>query len=157
MDNRVRLTTYLAGAIESASKSEALNWREIVRNELNYKELLIYDPIEQESAKVGKESMEQVNYITGLKKGGHWEHFLKEMWKIWFGQINRNSDFVEVLKILRYRKHIDGNRKEEMASWGDFEAVCRSSFVISLSIGIFPKGVRYESLSRTASPSKPYW
>ena len=129
-NGRAKYTTYLAGAIESASKNEALTWREKVRTELDSPKLLIYDPILQESEKVGKEAMEHVNYITGLKRAGHHDIFLKEMWKIWFGNISKNSDFVEVLKILRARKHVDGNYVEEISCWGDFEAVVRSDFCI---------------------------
>lgn len=145
IEEKVRLTTYLAGAIESASKEEALTWREKVTKELNYPDILIYNPITQESVKVEKEAMDHVNYITGLKRGGHWEHFMDEMWKIWFGDINKNSDFMEVLNALRLKKHIGGNKKSEISYWGDFEAVIRSDFIIvNLPNSIRTIGTIYE-------------
>ena len=127
---KAKYTTYLAGAIEHASVKESLTWREIVRQELDTPDLLIYDPILQESSKVGRESSEQVAYITGLKRGGHRSKFLEEMWRIWFGNVSQNSDYMEVLRILRARKHIDGNFEDEIKYWGDFEAVVRSDFIV---------------------------
>ena len=128
--NRVKYTTYLAGAIESASEVEMTSWRKTVSKELNFPDLLIYDPIEQESYKVGKESIKQVEYITNLKRAGHWEQFYTEMWKIWFGAIQQNTDIIQTLQNLRMRKFIDGNHREETKYWGDAEAVVRSDFLI---------------------------
>ena len=128
--NRIRLTTYLAGAIESASKDEMGNWREEVRQKLKSPDLLIYDPILQESYKVGKSSIDQVEYITNLKRAGRWDLFYSAMWKIWFGAIQENTDIIQTLQNLRMRKYIDGNRREEINCWGDSEAVVRSDFVL---------------------------
>jgi len=127
---RVKYTSYLAGAIESASKSEMKDWRTEITEKLNSQDLLIYNPVLQESYKIGKSSIEPVEYITNLKRAGHWDLFFIEMWKIWLGEIQQNSDLIQVLQNLRMRKYIDGNYREEIQSWGDFEAVVRSDFII---------------------------
>jgi len=128
---RIKYTTYLAGAIENVKKKEeAVAWRVKVTEELTHPNLLIYDPIAQEASKVGKPSVEQCNYIAGLKRAGHWDKFYDEMRKIWLGQISQNTDLMQLFINLRMRKHIDGNRREEISAWGDFEAVVRSDFIV---------------------------
>jgi hypothetical protein len=130
MSEKIQLTTYLAGAIEHASKKEMTSWRDDIKGKLNSPDLLIYDPITQESTKVGKPSSEQVKYITGLKQSGNWGLFYNELWKIWFGSISKNTDIMQLLTNLRMRKYIDGNREEDLKYWGDAEAVIRSDFII---------------------------
>jgi len=129
-ESRIKYTTYLAGAIEHTSEDEMTSWRGEVTEGLACNDLLIYDPVAQESKKVGKESGQQVDYIRGLKRAGKWELFFEEMWKIWFGNISRNSDLIQVMTSLRMTKHVHGNREDEMKHWGDFEAVVRSDFIV---------------------------
>jgi len=129
-EKAVRLTTYLAGGIENCSKEEALNFRDELREKLSHLDLLIYDPIQQEAVKVGKNSYEQVERIRNLKRAGHKETFYDEMWKIWFGSINQNTDLIHLLINLRMRKHIDGNYRNQIGAWGDAEAVVRSDFIV---------------------------
>jgi hypothetical protein len=126
----VRCTTYLAGGIENCSEAEALNFRDELREKLAHEDLLIYDPILQEAVKVGKKSFDMVERIRNLKRAGHKETFYDEMWKIWFGSINQNTDLIHLLINLRMRKHIDGNFRSQISLWGDAEAVVRSDFII---------------------------
>jgi len=127
---RAKLTTYLAGAIEHVNQTEMVSWRDYMTEQLKSPDLLIYDPVAQESEKVGKASGAQVEYIKGLKRAGKWDKFFQEMWKIWFGSISQNTDLMQLMINLRMRKHIDGNRKEEIKHWGDTEAVVRSDFIV---------------------------
>jgi hypothetical protein len=127
---RCKFTTYTAGAIEHVSKKEMISWRDEIALKLASPDLLIYDPVAQESQKVGKKSSQQVEYIKGLKKAGKYDLFYNEMWKIWFGNISQNTDIMQLLTTLRMRKHIDGNHSSEMKYWGDAEAVVRSDFII---------------------------
>ncbi len=138
MGDKIRLTTYLAGAIEHVSSKEMTSWRDELSAKIKSKDLLIYDPVAQESSKVGKPSGEQVEYIRGLKRAGRLDLFFHEMWKIWFGQIAENTDIIQLLTSLRMRKHIDGNRQEELQYWGDAEAVVRSDFIVIY----MPKGIK---------------
>jgi len=130
MNKKYKYTTYLAGAIESVSSKEMKTWRQEVADKLASPDLLIYDPVVQESFKVGKPSGEQVEYIKGLKQGGHWNKFRDEMQKIWWGTINPQADLIDLFKQLQARASIDGNSAEDMVNWGDYEAVARSNFVI---------------------------
>jgi len=127
---RYKYTTYSAGAIEHVSNKEMKSWRDEINEKLNSIDLLIYDPVAQESSKVGKKSSQQVEYIKGLKQSGNYDLFYDEMWKIWFGNCSQNTDIMPLLSNLRMRKHIDGNYKEEIQYWGDAEAVIRSDFII---------------------------
>lgn len=136
MEDKFKITTYIAGPIEHlGSKEEMLKLRQELKEELR-KDLKspniigIYCPMEQEAQKVGKTSEDQCNYIKGLKKAGHWNIFHSEMWKIWFGLLDDNSDVIDVLKHLRMIKHVDGNRLSNFPYWGDAEAVVRSDFII---------------------------
>lgn len=129
-NKRVYLTTYFAGGIEHVSKKEMKTWRDELTTKLNNEDLLIYDPVAQESSKVGKLSSDQVDYISGLKRSGNWKLFYDEMWKIWFGSIAQNTDIIQLATALRMRKHIDGNHAEDIKFWGDTEAVVRSDFII---------------------------
>ncbi len=146
---KYRCTTYLAGAIENVVKKEdAISWRNKITQALTHPDLLIYDPIAQEASKVGKPSTEQCNYIAGLKRAGHWQKFYDEMRKIWLGQISQNTDLMQLFTNLRMRKHIDGNTKEEISAWGDFEAVVRSDFIIVyLPISAKTVGTIYEVMT----------
>jgi len=130
MKGRFKYTTYLAGPIEHVSDKEMKSWRDEITEKLESDKLLIYDPVKQESNKVGKPSGQQVEYIKGLKRAGRWDFFFSEMWKIWFGQISENSDLIQLLTSLRMRKHIDGNYDHDIQYWGDSEAVVRSDFII---------------------------
>ena len=130
MSEKVKYTTYLAGAIEHVSNKEMKSWREEFKEKLNSPDLLIYDPVAQESSKVGKLSGKQVEYIAGLKRSGNWKLFYEEMWKIWFGGIAKNTDIMQLLNNLRMRKYIDGNTEEDLKYWGDAEAVVRADFII---------------------------
>ena len=131
MNEKKRITTYLAGAIEHASNTEMKTWRQEITEKLNCEDLLIYDPVAQESQKVGKPSGQQVEYVKGLKRSGRWDSFYHEMWKIWFGNISENTDIIPLLTALRMRGHIDGNRQGDIIYWGDAEAVVRSNFIIA--------------------------
>jgi len=130
MSEKVKYTTYLAGAIEHVSNKEMKSWRDEFKEKLNSPDLLIYDPVAQESSKVGKLSGKQVEYIAGLKRSGNWKLFYEEMWKIWFGGIAKNTDIMQLLNNLRMRKYIDGNTEEDLKYWGDAEAVVRADFII---------------------------
>lgn len=130
MSKKYKFTTYLAGAIEHVSSKEMKTWRQELTEKLNSPDLLIYDPVVQESFKVGKPSGEQVEYIKGLKQGGHWKKFEEEMQKIWWGSINPQADLIDLFKQLQARASIDGNYAEQMVGWGDYEAVARSTFIV---------------------------
>ena len=140
MENkRLKYTTYLAGAIESVSSKEMKSWREEVRERLNSLDLGVYDPVLQESKKVGKSSKAQCEYIAGLKQGGHWEEFINEMDKIWWGKIDISKlDRIRLLIYLYEKARIEGNYLTDLDFWGDTEAVVRSNFIIVY----FPKDVK---------------
>jgi hypothetical protein len=133
MENkRLKYTTYLAGAIEAVSNKEMKTWRKEVAEKLNSPDLGIYDPVEQESGKVGKESGKQVEYITGLKQGGHWDIFSEEMSKIWWGKIDTlKLDKIRLLIYLYEKARLEGNYLTDFQFWGDYEAVVRSDFIIT--------------------------
>lgn len=146
MDDRLKFTCYVAHPMEAAKAKSILESVEHIKKELNSSDLGMYIPDEQEAAKVGKEPGEQCNYIRGLKKAGHYEIFHEEMWRIWFGIIDDNSDVIDVLRHLRMLKHINGNRIEDFKFWGDSEAVCRSDFIIVYLPDIKTVGTHWEML-----------
>jgi len=130
MNKKYKYTTYSAGAIEHVSSKEMKTWRQEVTEKLASPDLLIYDPVVQESFKVGKPSGEQVEYIKGLKQGGHWGKFKEEMQKIWWGTINPQADLIDLFKQMQVDASIHGNTAEDMVNWGDYEAVAKSTFII---------------------------
>jgi hypothetical protein len=133
MENkRLKYTSYTAGAIEAVSNKEMKSWRQEVREKLASPDLGIYDPVEQESQKVGKESGKQVEYITGLKQGGHWDIFHSEMEKIWWGVIDTlKLDRIRLLIYLYEKSRLEGNYLSDFKFWGDYESVVRSDFIIT--------------------------
>ena len=133
MENKkLKYTTYTAGAIESASTKEMKSWRAEIREKLDSPDLGIYDPVEQESNKVGRESKNHVEYIAGLKQGGHWDIFSSEMGKIWWGSLNINKiDKIRLLIYLYEKSRLEGNYLTDFKYWGDYEAVVRSDFIIT--------------------------
>lgn len=129
---RIKYTSYLAGAIESVSAKEMKSWRDEMKEKLNSSDLIFYDPVAQESSKVGKPSITQVEYIRGLKQGGHWDKFAEEMEKIWWGHIDTNKmDRIRLMIYLFEKAKIEGNYTTDLIYWGDYEAVVRSDFVIA--------------------------
>jgi len=132
MTNRLKYTTYTAGAIEAVSSKEMKGWRAEIREKLSSPDLGIYDPVEQESNKVGKESGKQVEYITGLKQGGHWDIFSEEMNKIWWGKVDTTKlDKIRLLIYLYEKARLEGNYLTDFQYWADYEAVVRSDFLVT--------------------------
>lgn len=129
--NKLKYTTYLACAIENATLHEASNWKVGFKDSFNPNDLGIYDPITFEAAKTGKPSKEMCNYISGLKRGGHWQQFHEAMHQIWWANVKTGVDRVEVLRTFRNRALVDGNKQEDLYNFGDYEAVLRSDFVIA--------------------------
>ncbi len=118
--------------IEDAFKKE-------IREKLASPDLGIYDPVEQEANKVGKESKNQCEYIAGLKQGGHWDIFSAELEKIWWGNINtKKLDRIRLLIYLYEKARLEGNYLSDFCFWGDYEAVVRSDFIIAY----MPKDVK---------------
>jgi len=130
MSKKFKLMTYTAGAIEHVSKKDMKSWRDIINSKLEHSDLLIYDPVQMEASKVGQPPGEHVAYVKSLKQAGHFDHFMKEMSKIWFGQVSPNGELIDILKTLRVRKYTDGNTYEDDCKFGDAEAVVRSDFII---------------------------
>jgi len=129
-NKRLKWTSYTAGAIESVSTKEMKSWRAEIREKLASPDLGIYDPVEQESNKVGKESGKQVEYITGLKQGGYWDKFDEEMSKIWWGKLDiKKVDRIRLLIYLYEKSKLEGNYLTDFPIWGDYEAVVRSDFI----------------------------
>jgi len=138
-NKRLKFTSYTAGAIEAASSKEMKSWRAEIREKLASPDLGIYDPVAQESNKVGKESGKQVEYITGLKQGGYWDKFDAEMEKIWWGRIDtKKLDRIRLLIYLYEKARLEGNYLTDFCFWGDYEAVVRSDFIITY----YPKDVK---------------
>ena len=129
MRNKSKLC-YLAGPMESLSDSEMSTWRNEMTELLTKSDILVYDPVAEEARKMGKEPGKQIEYIKGLKKGGHWNKFYDELWRIWFGDIDQNTDIIQLLTHLRMRKHIEGDPDGLFKHMGDSEAVVRSDFII---------------------------
>jgi hypothetical protein len=130
--NRLKWTSYTAGAIESVSAKDMKSWRVEVREKLNSPDLGIYDPVEQESHKVGKESGKQVEYITGLKQGGHWDIFSTEMEKIWWGKIDTNKlDRIRLLIYLYEKARLEGNYLTDFCVDEKTQAIVESGKTVS--------------------------
>jgi len=127
---KIKYLCYTAGAIEHVSTSEMKTWREEINSRLKSPDLCIYDPVSQESSKVGKLSGEQVEYIKGLKRAGHWDLFMQEMTKIWWGNIIPDSHLAELFLHLRLKAITEGNFLEDLHKYGDYEAIARSTFII---------------------------
>ena len=143
--NKLKYTCYFAGPIEhTTNDKEVNNPKQELYNELDHPHLGIYEPLKQEADKVGRSTKEQCDYIRGLKKAGHWDIFFKEMWSIWWGVIEENSDLIDVLRHLRMLKHVNGNRRSDFEFWGDAEAVVRSDFVVAYYPNINTVGTDWE-------------
>ena len=140
MENkRLKTTIYLAGAIESASTKEMKNWRAEIREKLIYPSLGIYDPVEQETLKVGRDSKSQCEYIANLKRGGAWDLFSLAMDGIWWGKIDTHKvEKMNLLTFLYNKARLEGNYATDFPLWGDFEAVVRSDWICAY----MPKDVK---------------
>jgi hypothetical protein len=113
-NKRLKFTSYTAGAIEAVSNKEMKGWRTEIQEKLASPDLGIYDPVEQESNKVGKESGKQVEYIAGLKQGGHWDKFNEEMEHIWWGKIDTTKlDRIRLLIYLYEKARLEGNYRTD--------------------------------------------
>lgn len=148
MEPKLKLTMYLACAMEHASLEHAVGWKVKVKEELCSPFIGIYDPVEQEEAKTGKPLPETAKYIYGLKRGGH-SKFHDQMNKIWWGDTEpRIGNKIKMLELFRDRASIDGNYKSEFPHWGDFEAVARSNFIIAyIEKNVLTVGTHHEILT----------
>lgn len=78
--------TYLIGSMESPAKLDGgVGWRQKLIPKLKQRGIYSFDPTREEIAKVGMPSGEFIEKLTGWQKGGHWEHFVNGMRKIWRG------------------------------------------------------------------------
>jgi len=138
-NKRLKYTSYTAGAIEFASSKEMKSWRKEVAEKLSSPDLGIYDPVEQEANKVGKESGKQVEYISGLKQSGNWTKFSEQINFIWWGKIDVDKiDKIRLLIYLYEKARLEGNYLTDFQFWADYEAVVRSDFIIAY----WPKDVK---------------
>jgi hypothetical protein len=132
MLNKIKFTVYTAGAIEKATKNEAISWREDIKAKLKCSDIVFYDPVEREFQKTGRKFQVQGDYLKGLKQSGHWTNFKDELNKIWFGSIRPESGHIpDIFTFLRTRKMVDGNEERDLSFWSDYEAVLRSDFIIA--------------------------
>lgn len=135
MGEKLRYTCYLASAIEHSkeiNEGKKEDWKSVLKKELTREDIGIYDPVEREAQKTGKAAGEHVKYVVGLKQGGHWNRFLDEMRKIWFGNIKPASGhIIDIFTFLRNRKMVDGNEKRDLDFFADYEAVLRSDFIFA--------------------------
>ena len=128
------LTCYTASAIEHNKVVQDLekeSYKEIIKRELASPEFGIYDPVEREGQKTGKDCQLANQYIKNLKKAGHIWKFLDEMKHIWWGDINPGSDKVEIMRAIRNDFLRFGNTIDDLNHWGDYQAVLRSNFIIA--------------------------
>lgn len=131
MGEKIKYTSYTAGAIEKDTSQGMVSWRNELKEKLKDTPIVFYDPVEREAQKTGKPAGEHVKYVIGLKQGGHWEKFQEEMKKIWFGMIKPEGHIIDIFTYLRNRKLIDGNEERDFIFWGDWEAVLRSDFIVA--------------------------
>lgn len=125
-------TFYLASAIEHSKEvcdGKKEDWKSDIKEAFKNPLIGIYDPVAREYQKTGKQSGEQVDYITRLKQGGAWKEFHFQMGKIWWGIIKADVDKIQIMIALRNRFLIDGNELRDLDFWADIEAVIRSNFI----------------------------
>jgi len=129
--NRLKYMTYLACAIEqNTDDPTAHTWKDNIK-ELGNERFGIYDPIEQESKKTGKSFKEACDYLQGIKRGGHYEEFDFLMDEIWWGNVKpKIGNKISLLQYFKNTASIKGNFLEDFGKYGDYEAVCRSDFII---------------------------
>ena len=132
MSNNLKITLYTAGAIEADTASGMSGWRNKVDEFFKpYTDIAVYNPIKMEKSKTNKPAGEHIKYVEGLIRSGNKDLALEEMDKIWLGNIRPDHELIEVFKLMRHRKIMDGNSLNEFCSWGDYEAVIRSDFIIA--------------------------
>ena len=131
---KLELTIYLASAIEHNKIVQDLEkefHKEIIKRELFHPLVGIYDPVEREGQKSGKDCQLANQYIKNLKKAGHWELFDEEMDKIWWGEITPSHDKIELMRAIRNDFLRFGNTIDDLNHWADYQAVLRSTFIIA--------------------------
>lgn len=131
---RLLLTTYLASAIEHnkiVQEQQKENHKDLIRKELFHPLFGIYDPVEREGQKSGKDCQSANDYIKGLKRAGHLEKFDEEMDKIWWGEVTPEYDKIEIMRAIRNDYLIHGNTIDDLNHWADYQAVLRSTFIIA--------------------------
>lgn len=81
-----RYKTYLVGAMENtAAKDCGKGWREIIKSQLEARDVFVFDPTKEEASKVGMSIKEFHDKLMGWKKSGNWDLYVKNMDKIWKG------------------------------------------------------------------------
>jgi len=128
------LTTYLASAIEhnkTVQDLEKESHKDIIKKELIHPSFGIYDPVEREGQKTGKDCQLANQYIKNLKKAGHFDKFDDEMDAIWWGDITPSYDKIEIMRAIRNDFLRYGNTIDDLNHWGDYQAVLRSNFIIA--------------------------
>ena len=148
LEKKLKITIYMACAMEHATEEQASNWKVQVKENLNSPLIGLYDPVEQESAKTGSNFIETGKYLYGLKRSGN-PKFHEKMNEIWWGQTSpRIGNKIRMIEMFRDRAAIDGNFKSQFPYWGDFEAVARSTFILAyIQKGVNTVGTHHEILT----------
>jgi hypothetical protein len=149
---RLNKMFYLACAIESNTEDpEAHTWKNAIKDLAAYSNsrgvsMGVYDPIEQEKQKTGKDFKEACQYSYQLKLTGRWTEFLKIMREIWWGYVQpRIGNKISILQYFKNTASIKGNFLEKFGDYGDYEAVCRSdALIVYLQKGVQTVGTLFE-------------
>lgn len=90
-----RYKTYLVGAMENtAEKDCGKGWREIIKPQLEVRDVFVFDPTKEEASKVGMSIREFHDKLVGWKQSGNWDLYVKNMDKIWRGITYSTEDGV---------------------------------------------------------------
>ena len=131
---KLLITVYLASAIEHNQTVQDLakeDHKEVIKKEFTSPLFGIYDPVDREGQKSGKDCQLANIYIKNLKRAGHLEKFDKEMDKIWWGEIDPGYDKIDVMRSIRNDFLRFGNTIDDLNHWADYEAVLKSTFIIA--------------------------
>lgn len=129
---KFKYTFYVAQAIEGLKEQvDSRSWIKSIHELGSLPEMGMFDPVEREAQKTGTCCGDTGKYIHGVKQGGHWGQFHDIMDSIWFDSANTDGNLIRILLHWRDRFILDGNTKEDLDKFGDYQAVVRSNFIFA--------------------------
>jgi hypothetical protein len=132
MLQKLLLTTYLAGAIESnpiVLGQQVETWKDKFEKELAHPLFGIYDPVKREPQKTGQNCQKASEKFKDYIREGKMDEFDNGFRKIWWGDINPGTDKLSIIQAIRNDFRLKGNTKADFEEWADYQSVIRSDFI----------------------------
>lgn len=140
-----KLVTYIGRPFEQSTDEHTKtgDWVDKIKKGFDRRKIYIYDPATQESIKTGVKLNKHIDSTHIMFINKEYDKLEEEMSLIWYGQKQCPENIDIWLKNIRNDKLC--NSIGDPDTWGDYEAVLKSDFIIArIPYGSYTVGTYFE-------------